>query len=151
MGRGNVFSTILGEGRPDRTWLLPLFPAGLNLAGVVLLAMSWGAIRPWAAPFLLLTIVPLLGSMLALRTRRYGPAALLAAIAIPASLLAAFISLFWILYTVWCCIGSPLLLLTSTLSMALLLTSGLASLAVARASIEAQRRDAVIRVEEDDD
>jgi hypothetical protein len=140
--------------RPRRPWLFPLLPAGLNLAGITAVAGAQLALRvagrnpfPFETRFAVLlaslTILPLLGSVVAARERRYGPAAVLTGLAAPASLVAAFVAFgwaIWALYAQGCCMNLTAVPVALFLAAALFLLAAVVSIITGQACLEALKR-----------
>ena len=137
--------------RPRRPWLFPLLPVGLNLAGITAVAGAQLALRvagrnpfPFDTRFAVvvasLTVLPLLGTVVAARERLYGPAAVLAGLAAPASLVAAFVVLGAAIYAGSCCADLPPVAVALLLAAVLFLAAGAMSIVTRQACLDALRR-----------
>lgn len=148
--------------RIPRVWLFPLFAAGSNVAGILAVAAAQLELRlagrnpfPFdirlAVIVVLLTVLPLVGSAMAARGTTYGLAALLLALTVPASLLAAFVALVAGMYAVWGQVDLPLVLVALFLASALFLVGGVVAVIASRATFDALLQRLSTRAGSEDD
>jgi hypothetical protein len=148
-------NTIARRNRSRRPWLFPLLPAGLNVAGMVAIAAVQLGLRlasrvpfsidaPYATLLVALMMLPLLGSALAARGRAYGLAALLAGLAAPASLVAAFVAFGYAVYATWAGADLPLVSVDLFLAAALFLLAVIMSVVTGQACLGALRRQSSV-------
>jgi hypothetical protein len=98
----------------------------------------------------LLTVPPLLGSMPAGRKGLYGPAALIAALTSPTSLVATFVALLAALYAGWCCTDVLFVIVAFVPATLLFLATGITSVVARQAYLDSLQRESTANSEADE-